>query len=354
MFNASMLPGICKMIKWIYVENSRMRSIFIIEFISSIFAICTALLILLAIIFNKKLHFNMRLLLICFWGAIIITCIGTLIDSSYYLIAIISKMDVELCDWLSFTQSDCIALRNVYYVGFLMIIVSTSFLAIERVIATLFYRTYERNPRRWLSISVALSQWFLIFPLMYYQNHDNEYIFPYCAYELFNSQMVANVQFGVITIQICSFVITIILWTHNNKKLLYRKSQNENINVRYQLRENISTSKLLVPLVTIVTIFVLTGVSSHILLPSQQTDNYSIIIDQLVKYFFYAEIQACFLPIASIILTIILYNTSKIIRSSIFHLFGLECCTKFGTKNSINILPNEFIHRTYFDQLQRK
>ncbi|OZC05583.1 hypothetical protein X798_07443, partial [Onchocerca flexuosa] len=146
MFNASVLPRICKMIKWIYVENSRMRSVFIVEFISSILAICIALLTLLAIIFNKTLHFNMRLLLICFWGAIIIACIGTLIDSSYYLIAIISKMDAELCAWLSFTQSDCIALRNVYYMGLLMIVVSTLFLSVERVIATLFYQTYERNP----------------------------------------------------------------------------------------------------------------------------------------------------------------------------------------------------------------
>ncbi|KAM3727204.1 Serpentine receptor [Dirofilaria immitis] len=158
MLNASMSPGICEIIKWIYVTNSRMRNIFIFEFISSILSIYTTLLILLSTIFIKAFHFNLRLLLICFWGSIIISCIGTFIDSSYYLIAIISKIDTERCIWLSFTKSDCIALRNIYYLGLLMIILSTLFLSIERIIATLFYQTYEHRTHRWISISMALSQ----------------------------------------------------------------------------------------------------------------------------------------------------------------------------------------------------
>ncbi|VBB33860.1 unnamed protein product [Acanthocheilonema viteae] len=319
-----------------------MRNVFIVEFLSSILAICTTLLTLLAIISNKTLHFNIRLLLLCFWSAIIITCIGTLIDSSYYLIAIISKVGVERCAWLSFTKSDCIALRNVYYLGLIMVVLSTLFLSVERAIATLLYQTYERNKR------------VLIIPLMYYQNHNEEHIFPYCAYELFNPQDTGNIQLSVIAIQICSFVIIIVLWTHNNKKLLHRKSQNENVSVRYQLRENISTSKLLVPLAAITSVFVLIGALLYVLLPSRQTDNYWIIVNQLITYCFYAEIQACFLPIASVILAVILYHTSKTIRSSFFHLLGLECCIKFGEQNSINISPDEFISRAYFDQLQRQ
>ncbi|EFO24340.2 hypothetical protein LOAG_04143, partial [Loa loa] len=137
------------------------------------------------------------------------------------------------------------ALRNVYYLGLVTLVVSTFFLSVERIIATLLYQTYERNTRRWISISVALSQWLLIIPLMYYHNHDEGHIYPYCAYELFDPQVMANIQLGVIAMQICSFVIIIMLWTHNNKKLLYRKCQNENVSVRYQLRENVSTSKLL-------------------------------------------------------------------------------------------------------------
>uniref|UniRef100_A0A1I8EW98 G-protein coupled receptors family 1 profile domain-containing protein n=1 Tax=Wuchereria bancrofti TaxID=6293 RepID=A0A1I8EW98_WUCBA len=201
---------------------------------------------------------------------------------------------------------------------------------------------------------LSIERWFLILPLIYYQNHDEEHIFPYCAYELFNPHVMANIQLGVVAIQICSFVIIIVLWTHNNKKLLHRKSQNENVSVRYQLRENVSTSKLLVPFVTIITILILTGALLHLVLPSRQTDNYWIIADQLIMYCFCAELQACFLPIASIILAIILCHTSKTIRSSLFHVLGLECCTKFGRSNSIHISPDEFIRRAYFDQLQQQ
>ncbi|MCP9264887.1 hypothetical protein DINM_020019 [Dirofilaria immitis] len=96
---------------------------------------------------------------------------------------------------------------------------------------------------------------------MYYHNYNDENIFPYCAYELFNSQM------------------------------LYRKSQNESVSVRYQLRENVSTSKLLVPLVTVITAFVLISSLPHIMLPSRQTDNYWVFVDQLIIYCFYAEMQ---------------------------------------------------------------
>ncbi|KAM3727203.1 Serpentine receptor [Dirofilaria immitis] len=166
--------------------------------------------------------------------------------------------------------------------------------------------------------------------------------------------MVTNIQLGIIAIQICSFVIIILLWTHNNKKLLYRKSQNESVSVRYQLRENVSTSKLLVPLVTVITAFVLISSLPHIMLPSRQTDNYWVFVDQLIIYCFYAEMQVCFLPIASIILVIIVCRISKTIRKSFFQLIGLECCIKFSAQNSINISPDEIIRQAYFDQLQRQ
>ncbi|VDN84980.1 unnamed protein product [Brugia pahangi] len=186
---------------------------------------------------------------------------------------------------------NCYTLRNVYYLGLIMIVVSTFFLSIER--------------------------WFLILPLIYYQNHDEEHIFPYCAYELFNPNVMANIQLGVIAIQICSFVIVIVLWTHNNKKLLHRKSQNENVSVRYQLRENVSTSKLLVPFVAIITVFILTGALLHLVLPSRHIDNYSIIADQLITYCFCAEIQVAFTGALSL-------KKKNNFFQNLFHLFDKQ------------------------------
>lgn len=55
---------------------------------------------------------------------------------------------------------------------------------------------------------------------MYYQDHNEEHIFPYCAYELFNPKAIANIHFGVTAIQLFSFVIFILLCAHNNKKLV--------------------------------------------------------------------------------------------------------------------------------------
>lgn len=64
------------------------------------------------------------------------------------------------------------ALRNVYYLGLVMIVVSIFFLSIERAIATFLYQTYERSTRRWISILMALSQ-------ISYSSYINAYVMKF-------------------------------------------------------------------------------------------------------------------------------------------------------------------------------
>lgn len=60
----------------------------------------------------------------------------------------------------------------------------------------------------------------MIVPLLYYANHDEGRILPYCAFELFTPQEMKSVEIGVAVVQSCSFVITIVLRTRNNTKLV--------------------------------------------------------------------------------------------------------------------------------------
>ncbi|VDN04202.1 unnamed protein product [Thelazia callipaeda] len=359
MINASMLTRICEITNWIYVENTTMRNVFIIELISSIIAIFAISIILFAMLINRTLHFNMRLLLICLCGAFILTSIdsevtGTLLDSVYYLIAIGLKKGVERCAWLLFKKSECIALRNVYYFGVIIIFVSTLFLSVERIIATILYRTYERITRRWISILMAFFQWSLIIPLIYYQDEDIGYIFPYCAYELFNPRAFANIELGVIAIQIFSFVTTIILWIYNSKQQLLRKSQNKNLSIQYQLRENVSTAKIMVAIISLTTIPVLSNTFLYFVSPYRKNDNYWKIVEEIVVYSFFAEIQACFTSVTAILFAVVVCLKCKAIQSSLFHVIGLTYCTKLWGKNSVNAVPDDIVCRTYFDQLHHQ
>lgn len=79
MKNISVLSRVCEAVEWIYLENRMlMRNICIGELITSILAIATSSLILLAILLNKTLHFNVRILLISFCGAFLVANIGKL------------------------------------------------------------------------------------------------------------------------------------------------------------------------------------------------------------------------------------------------------------------------------------
>ncbi|VDN30543.1 unnamed protein product, partial [Gongylonema pulchrum] len=124
------------------------------------------------------------------------------------------------------------ALRNIYYLGSVVLVLSTFFLSIERVIAALLYRSYEHNTRRWIGILLIFLQvikflfsWLLVAPFLYYQQLQREQqhgsiAYPYCSYWLFNAKTTMSIYFALIVFQSCSFTVIIVLWTHNNKKVV--------------------------------------------------------------------------------------------------------------------------------------
>lgn len=67
---------ICDIVESLYIDHTAFRTLFIVEAVTSILAICSVSLILFSVLFNKTLHFNIRLLFICFCAAFIVTNIG--------------------------------------------------------------------------------------------------------------------------------------------------------------------------------------------------------------------------------------------------------------------------------------
>lgn len=72
-----------------------------------------------------------------------------------------------------------------------------------------------------INTQIVNFQWLLVVPLLYHQHkNEEELIFPYCAYELFSPNTMTNIQLALVVIQICSLVIVVVLWTHNNNKVV--------------------------------------------------------------------------------------------------------------------------------------
>uniref|UniRef100_A0A0M3IFH8 G_PROTEIN_RECEP_F1_2 domain-containing protein n=1 Tax=Ascaris lumbricoides TaxID=6252 RepID=A0A0M3IFH8_ASCLU len=439
--NFSMLfDEVCETSIRLYYEHSYMKRIFIAEFFIGIIAIISATLLMLAIFFNKTLHFNVRVLFICFCAALLVANIGVLLSSMYYLLSIVYRPPEERCQWLTFTKSDCIALKNVCNLGTAVIVVSALFLSIERIIATLLYRTYEQQQRRWIGLLLGGSQWGLIIPLLLLQKRGNEQVLPYCAAELYNPTLAKNTEYVLIVAEGCALLIFVrgneqalpycaaelysptlaknteyvlivaegcallifvVLWNHNHKKSvrlcsfytrLFNASQNVSyalrrkafvtrvflllflklngfcscssvnerpyehaLNVRYQVRENVATTKLMVPIMLHNCFFISTlAVLYELFLPVQ--DYHSKAEDYLrdiSRYAIYAELQSSLLPLMTILLMYIMGCFNPHIRHSFAHLLRLDRCFSKNA-NIINVTSEEHARQLYFDQLQQQ
>ncbi|VDM39915.1 unnamed protein product [Toxocara canis] len=175
---------ICDAVEQLYFGSTLMTSIFVSELITVIISLALAALLVFAISITGALHFNVRLLLICVCAASIISNIGNIfaqfdikicqlkmfgrqqqfnvrrylvgalriagvmISSVFFIGASFNENVSERCNELTFSTSKCVALRRVQSSGALVITASTIFLALERLIATCCFRSYENGGRK--------------------------------------------------------------------------------------------------------------------------------------------------------------------------------------------------------------
>ncbi|RCN41345.1 hypothetical protein ANCCAN_12728 [Ancylostoma caninum] len=108
--------------------------------------ICTLGIILLtiAVYQTRTLHYNARLLLMCMTISVMVCNIGVLLDAVYKLFISFVIPEELRCEYQVYKPQYFFALRGVHIVGGLGLALSTMFLAVERVIATITYVTYEQ------------------------------------------------------------------------------------------------------------------------------------------------------------------------------------------------------------------
>ncbi|KHN75571.1 hypothetical protein Tcan_05045 [Toxocara canis] len=107
----------------LYFGSPLMKVIFVCELASSIVATVFAAVMATTILLTRLLHFNIRLLLACTCTAMVISNVG---------------------------------LKKLYNAGGMTVVMSTVFMAIERLVATCLYKTYQRRSHKWMGIALSV------------------------------------------------------------------------------------------------------------------------------------------------------------------------------------------------------
>lgn len=112
-------------------------------------------------------------------------------------------------------------------------------LVIERILATLLYRTYEKWGGRWL----FSAGWLLVTSLVSLANAVSMPVLPTSISQTF-SQSIYYTQLGLGGVEILALG-----WLLQHNERLYRQKavRTQNLTERYQLSENIRTAKQLIP-----------------------------------------------------------------------------------------------------------
>ncbi|KHN86993.1 Serpentine receptor class alpha/beta-14 [Toxocara canis] len=346
---------ICDAVEQLYFGSTLMTSIFVSELITVIISLALAALLVFAISITGALHFNVRLLLICVCAASIISNIGVMISSVFFIGASFNENVSERCNELTFSTSKCVALRRVQSSGALVITASTIFLALERLIATCCFRSYENGGRKSIGFVLTFLLCVTAAPASLHAPPATHAVYPYCAVAFYNPRQSRDISFALFAVQMAAALIFAALWYQNVKQTRESDDHRDALTVRYQLRENVNTTRLMIPIVIINSFFMLAcSVVYAVFLPPLTTslEITSDVLHSIIRYAPIAESLILLLPATTIIFMLLLVLMSIHIRRSVLRLTGLQ---RFFLPETNTVGPlDHAVAGNYFEQLKQQ
>ncbi|WKY14465.1 hypothetical protein Q1695_000198 [Nippostrongylus brasiliensis] len=303
--------------------------------------ICTLGIILLtvAVYQTRALHFNARLLLTCMTTSVAVSNIGILIDAVYKLFISFVLPEELRCEYQVFKPEYFFAIRGLHIIGGLELALSTLCLAAERAFATITYATYEQ-------MVICFSTTFSIRPPPQF--------YPYVSPDTNNSKrstMAGNVLFAL---NIAALIIFSVLYLINRRrKKILVDSQLRVLSTRFQLRENIATTRLMTPVMLVVAL--LTTSSQwvfyfHLPMLDEKTVVTSEVLEEVSHYAPYSEYQISLMPILTMMLIVLLPYFHIHIKRSFIRISHLKMC--FPEPNtSIDTITVDEARDLYFEKL---
>ncbi|EPB66738.1 Sre G protein-coupled chemoreceptor [Ancylostoma ceylanicum] len=332
--------------------------------------ICTLGIILLtiAVYQTRTLHYNARLLLMCMTISVMVCNIGVLLDAVYKLFISFVIPEELRCEFQVYKPQYFFALRGVHIVGGLGLALSTMFLAVERALATITYVTYEQHGRRWIGIILTVTQACF---LMFYYLSDKVKSFDVATIPQ-NTKFFGNVIYGLNIIAL--IVFTMLYLVNRRRKRSLTDSQLRVLSTRFQLRENIATTRLMTPVMFVVAlmttssqwgIFFLfgkgyrkTGVEHfanvyyfHLPDLDEGTVVTSAVLEDVASFAPYAEYQMSVMPLITLMLIVLLPCFNLHIKRSFVRISHLSACFP-ERPTSIDAVTVDEARDLYFEKLK--
>uniref|UniRef100_A0A0N5BPF3 G_PROTEIN_RECEP_F1_2 domain-containing protein n=1 Tax=Strongyloides papillosus TaxID=174720 RepID=A0A0N5BPF3_STREA len=330
--------------------NPLIVSIWVGLIIQNILCIFGLLLLSFFLIYYKIYHFNLRILILSLHLAFLIRTFGTTYRGFNFLINIIFKGD-DNCNLLQ-TKSYCIIVSTLNILPINVFLYSFAVISIERIIASIFYKIYEKKSFIILPFIGIIVIWFhpifkackvLTDPSLSLKNEK----LPYC--NSFATKTSNVIRFIRNDLPVCFivFLLNIIIYIYCRKRLKNLDDTNlmdKRLTVKLELREILSTTVLMTTLAISYTIDIaLNTALIYILSITEYTDNRSFAIDK--------ELSAYIIPVYILIYIGIFILLSDKIKQKTVKIFGKM--KNVASKNNVKVASTNEVEK-YFQIYKNK
>ncbi|VDM24999.1 unnamed protein product [Toxocara canis] len=236
-------------------------------------------------------------------------------------------------------------LKKLYTAGGMAVVMSTVFMTIERLVATCLYKTYQRRSHKWMGIALSLLLWMTFIHSWFFVPDQGDTVDHFCDPGMYDIHFAKIVDTVLLVLQV---VAVLTFCTLDDGHLRVQGT-------RYQLNENINTTRLMIPIVTINAALVLSYSAAYaFFFPSlnQNTNITKELHNSINEYAPVAEFLILLMPVVTSAFIFCIPLLSAHIRRSLFRLTGLRHCFQ-DSSNRIDSVE-QAATRIYFEMLEKQ
>uniref|UniRef100_A0A8R1DMX8 Uncharacterized protein n=2 Tax=Caenorhabditis japonica TaxID=281687 RepID=A0A8R1DMX8_CAEJA len=280
-----------------------------------------------AIVKTEGIHVNTKIILFVLCISAIVCNAGIIVDSLYKFFISNVMPDYMQCDFQVFNPQYGLVIRHIEIMGSTCFSTSSAALAIERTIATIFYRSYSQKPTLG-SILVVFQVAICFIPI--WNIRMPKQIYPYSPPELHDYQLYHGISMSMTLINALSIFVFIVLWTVNYyRKRVMERGHLQVVLARHNLHDNMATTRCMAPVIFIVCLIVASAELIFLMAtPKYNADTIVThqVLDEVIDYSFYGELQLTIIPALFIVLILLLIAQSRKIRESFLLVSNLSIC----------------------------
>ncbi|CAP34112.2 Protein CBG16352 [Caenorhabditis briggsae] len=268
------------------------------------------------IVKTKGIHINTKVILLVLCISAIICNTGILVDCLYKFFISNVMPNYMQCDFQVFNPQYGIVIRHIEILGAMCLSTSSIALAVERTVATIFYRNYSSKPT--LGSILAVIQILVSF-LPIWNVHTPKQMYPYSPPELHAYKLYHSMNMWQTILNVIAFFIFIILWIINYT----RKAPIILVLCLMVFASELVSSKLLE-----IELEHVLFTDSHPLhtIYNEDTVVTHQVLSEVIEYSFYPELQLTLIPIMFIALILVLITISKKLRDNFLLVSNLSIC----------------------------